>query len=38
MYGITDGHQNYDKCECKLRIVISASKKNQKVKNKAKDL
>ena len=24
MSGITDDHQNYEKCQCKLRIVISA--------------
>ena len=22
--GITDGHQNYEKCECKVRIVVNA--------------
>ena len=22
--GITDGHQNYERCECKVRIVIGA--------------
>ena len=24
MSGITDGHQNYEKCDCKVRIVIDA--------------
>ena len=37
MSGITDDHQNYENCECKVKIVIGAWKKNQKVKNKAED-
>ena len=24
MFGITDGHQSYEECECKVRIVIDA--------------
>ena len=24
MSGITDGHQNYEKCECKVRIAVGA--------------
>lgn len=35
--GIIDGHQNYEKNKHKVRIVIDAKRKNQKVKNKAKD-
>ena len=27
MPGITDGHQNYKKCDCEVRIVIGAKKK-----------
>ena len=27
MSGITDGHQNYEKRDCKVRIVIGAEKK-----------
>ena len=27
MFGITDGHQNYEKCECKVRIVILVHEK-----------
>ena len=37
MSGITDGHQNYEKFDCKVRIVVGASKKNWKVKNETED-
>ena len=32
MSGIIDSHQNYEKCDCKVRIVIGASKKETESK------
>ena len=35
--GITDGHQNCEECECNVRKVIGALKKDWEVKNAAED-
>ena len=37
MFDINYCHQNYERCDCKVKIVIVALKKNRKVKNKAGD-